>query len=106
MELSIRHHNGKLDPSLHDHVERRLNAALDRFERRISRVNVQLRDVNGPRGGIDQECRIAVKLVGVGDVFIEQRDESLHAAVATAVDRTAEAVRRAVARRKRGVGAG
>ena len=106
MEFTILQHDGKLDQALRDRIERRLSSALDRFGQQVSRVAVQLRDLNGPRGGVDQECRIAIKLVPSGELFIEQRDESLDAAVATAADRAAEAVRRAVARKKRGIGAG
>jgi ribosomal subunit interface protein len=106
MELTIRQHDVNVDESLREHIERRINAALDRFEPRISRVTVRLRDLNGPRGGADKECHIAVKLIRARELFIEQRDDSLRAAVSTAADRAAEAVRRAVARRKRGIGAG
>ena len=106
MELMIRQHDVSVDEALREHIDRRINAALDRFEARISRVTVRLRDLNGPRGGLDKECRIAIKLIPSGELFIEQRDDSLHAAVATAADRAAEVVRRAVSRRKRGIGAG
>ena len=106
MELTIRQHDVNVDESLREHIERRINAALDRFEPRISRVTVRLRDLNGPRGGADKECHIAVKLIRSGELFIEQRDDNLHAAVSTAANRAAEVVRRAVARRKRGIGAG
>lgn len=106
MELMIRHHDVSVDEALRDHIDRRINAALDRFEARISRVTVRLRDLNGPRGGLDKECRIAIKLIPSGELFIEQRDDNLRAAVATAADRAAEVVRRAVSRRKRGIGAG
>ncbi len=106
MDFLIRAHDLDLDDTQRGDIERRLIAALDRFERRIARVVVRVRDINGPRGGIDKECHVAVKLASAGELFVEERGDDLRAVVAKAADRAAEAVRRAVSRKKRGIGAG
>ena len=53
-------------------MERRLDFALGRFGGRISQVTVGLEDLNGPRGGADKRCRLAVRLVPSGKVTIEE----------------------------------
>jgi putative sigma-54 modulation protein len=83
--------------ALHDAAQRRLRFALGRFERRIDGVRVRFHDVNGPRGGVDQECQVAVRLARPADlVVIEDRDSDPHAALARAVDRAARAVGRVI----------
>ena len=48
--------------ALHEAAQRRLRFALGRFDRRIDGVRVRFHDVNGPRGGVDQECQVTVRL--------------------------------------------
>src|SRR3954447_23488504 len=71
MQLRIRGVNYGLDDGLRDYIERRLQFALGRFAARIHRLTVRLTDVNGPRGGLDKRCRIAVALVPRGVVIVE-----------------------------------
>ena len=66
----------------------------------IERVSVRVGDVNGPRGGVDQVCRINVVLIGLPPVVVEERDASLEAAIDGAITRTERAVRRSVQRRR------
>ena len=61
MELEIRRQDAHLDAAMREFVERRIAFALRPFENRVSRVTVNLDDVNGPRGGVDKQCRRSVK---------------------------------------------
>ena len=62
MKLSIVDRNRMLSGELRRLLERRLSFALSRFDSRIRKTTVVLEDVNGPRGGMDKSCRIAVVL--------------------------------------------
>ena len=83
-------------------IERRLRFALGRFASRIRRLRVRLTDVNGPRGGLDKRCRIAVDLIPRGMVMVEGAGDDPFALVAGAAKRASRAVRRALERRRRG----
>jgi len=48
--------------SLRTYAERRLAFALDRFEDRARRVIIRIRDINGPRRGVDSLCSITLTL--------------------------------------------
>ena len=83
--------------ALQEAAQRRLRFALGRFERRIDGVRVRFHDVNGPRGGVDQECQVAVRLGQPAElVVIEERDADPHVALARAVDRAARTVGRVI----------
>ena len=102
MQVEMNGVNYELGDDLKNHIERRLRFALGRFAARIARLTVRLSDVNGPRGGIDKRCRIAVALVPRGLVLIERSGDEPFALIADAVNRAARAVRRELERRRRG----
>ena len=83
------------------YLRRRLGRKLGKFAASIELVSVRVDDVNGPRGGIDQVCRINVVLIGLPPVVIERRDATLEAAIDGALTGAERAVRRRVQRRRR-----
>lgn len=101
MQLDMHGINYNLDEGLKDHIERRLHFALRRFASRIQKMTIRLTDVNGPRGGIDKHCRIAVALVPKGVVMIEDRGDDPFALVTATAKRAGQAVRRELERRRR-----
>lgn len=98
MLIEISNRNGTLDTNQREWIERRLQFALGRFVSRIRRVSVVFSDVNGNRGGVDQQCRIRIQLLPRGEVVVEGRDQTKEAAGATTVDRAARTVARTIAR--------
>lgn len=75
----------------------RLEFALGRFAGRVRSVSVSLTDLNGPRGGIDKKCLIAVRLERPPRVIVvEDVDADAAVVVSRAAERTARAVARAV----------
>ena len=62
-------------------ITRRLGMTLGKFAWSIERVTVRARDVNGPRGGVDQECTVKVVLSGLPSVVVKRRHALLQAAI-------------------------
>jgi ribosome-associated translation inhibitor RaiA len=81
-----------------DHARRRLEFALSRFSPRITTVWLRLTDLNGPRGGIDKQCRIEVRGRDGWSVVVDDRNGDLYAAIDRAADRAGRAVARALER--------
>lgn len=82
---------------LRELIERRLQFALGRFGSRIRSLSVRLSDLNGPRGGVDKKCLVAVRLSRPAKlIVIEDVDSQLDVVVGRVAERTARAVSRAV----------
>ncbi len=94
MRVSVREKRIRVGSELRGEVEHRVYSALGRFADVIRKVEVRLADVNGPRGGIDKNARIVVRLKPAGEVFAEATDVT----VIAAIDRTCYRVKRLVGR--------
>jgi putative sigma-54 modulation protein len=105
MELDIRSQNHHVDDETTTHVERRMSFALEQFDSWISHVMVHLEDVNGPRRGVDKQCRILVNLKGGKTIKVEDMDVNMISAINRAADRVGQVVSREVDRRREKKGA-
>ena len=55
---------------LRDLTERRVRFVLRRLSWLVPRAEVQLSDVNGPRGGVDKQCRVELRTDGAGSMVV------------------------------------
>jgi CBS domain-containing protein len=90
----------ELDQDQKRYIRQTLGMKLGKFARSIERVSVRLKDVNGPRGGVDQLCRIKVVLSGLPSVVFQSQAGSLTDAINGALAGAERAVRRRVQRRR------
>ena len=74
MPIHIRAARERFGGDASDYVQRKLCDKLARFNGSIDRISVRVKDVNGPRGGVDQLCRIKVVMRGRPSVIFESRD--------------------------------
>ncbi len=100
MNVDIRVRHGRLNPILLEQLERRIRFTFARFGSRIRRIVAVLEDINGPRGGEDQRCRIEVTMVPSGMIMAEATDNEVASAVGRAVDRVGRRVRDTLNRRR------
>lgn len=89
-----------VDDDDRDYIRRRLGEKLARYASVIERVSVRLRDINGPRGGDDVQCRIKVVLSGLPSVTVERTAAAFRPALAGALSSAEESVRRAQQRKR------
>jgi len=78
-----------------------LNRKLRKFASSIVRVSIRLTDVNGPRGGVDQLCRIKITLKGSRSVVFENQDNSVAGAFGGALTGVERSVNRVLQRKTR-----
>ena len=69
------------EPTLKEYVTKRAHFALDRFERCIKQVTVQVTDMNGPCKGDDKRCHMTAEFHRGGKVTIKEIRSDERAAV-------------------------
>ena len=81
MQLTIRFSGGKpSDFGSHD-SEEILLSALDRFRHRLKQVYLYIENVNGPRGGIDKQCRCVLHLRRIPPVVVQDKDSCMNSLI-------------------------
>ena len=90
----------RFDEDDREYIRRRLGEKLGRHAKSVERVSVRLRDINGPRGGVDVRCRIKVVLSGLPSVVAEQQAATFRPALTGALASAERAVRRTLQRRR------
>jgi len=100
MRVEIRGRDLEVTDALRIFTERRLRVALDRFDDRIEEIEASVADLNGPRGGIDKECRLRALLVRGGEVVARATDADSYSAIVQAVHRLGGRVARALVLRR------
>lgn len=98
MQMTIASRSSALTPSIREHIEQRIYAALDQHASRIDRVEIMLEDENGPRGGFDQVCRVVVSLTNGMKLRHERRGLDLYANVSLIADKVKQRVGRQLAK--------
>ena len=101
MRFEIRSRDINIRQGLRDHIERRLRFALDRFDGRIRQVQVTLGDLNGPRGGIDKSCKVAISLDRPSSIVVESHASNVYAAIDSVADKAATSICRRLTRSHR-----
>ena len=97
---NIRVAGTSLDEDQRASIRRQLGRKLGKFADSIERVTVRVRDVNGPRGGVDKTCRIKVVLSGLPSVIVEEPAHTVERAFGVALEGTVRTVRRALEKRR------
>lgn len=87
MILSTKSLGFSLTPGLKEFVETRTRAIVSRHGHKVSRVDVTLLDVNGPKGGKDKRCRIQLKIEGAPAVVIQGTDKDMYDAIGSCTAR-------------------
>jgi hypothetical protein len=86
---------------LRELAEHRTRFVMRRLSWLVPRARIQLSDVNGPRGGLDKQCRVEVKAQGSSSVVITSIARDWRSAIDEALARAARALVR-VWRRSQG----
>lgn len=101
MHIEIKSRGFEMTPGLRNYVMRRFTRPLDFARGRAHRASVYLTDENGPRGGIDKRCRIAITLNGCSPLVISDTQEDMYQAIDRVAKRAVNALSRRMAHVRR-----
>ena len=96
MIISTSSHNVLLSRELDEFVIGMMRAALERLADEVLSIDVFLKDVNGPKGGVDKQVLVRAHLRNRQQLVIETAGQNIYAAVRRGAKRTKKAVRRSI----------
>jgi hypothetical protein len=99
--ISTSSHNIQLSRELDNFITTTMRGSLERLADDVVSVDVFLKDLNGPKGGIDKQAVIRVHLRGRREIAIETVHENLGAAIRIGAKRAKRAVRRSLRKARR-----
>ena len=91
IEIKTKHVDG--DHLVREYVERKVQFALNRFEKRIARVAVHVEDESPASNQCGGLCRIEVETVPRGSVFVSAHGESAFDCVLQGVRKMEQALK-------------
>jgi len=101
MEVLLNAHGVALPPNSRSVLARRINVALARLAQGVPRLHVNLKDVNGPRGGRDKVCVLRAELVSGGQVVVVDRSAKMRRAINRCLRRARVVIARESRKRRR-----
>ena len=101
MIISTSSHNILLFNELDDFVVDTMTKTLERLADGVLSVDVFLKDVNGPKGGVDKQVIVRAHLRNRQQLAVETIDENLYAAIKSGAKRMKRAVRRSLEKSRR-----
>ena len=82
-------------------VQDEINLALDRFRDEVIAVDVFMKDINGPKGGIDKQVLIRARLRNRQRIALETTHDNLYAALKGGIRKCKRAIRRSLRKSRR-----
>lgn len=98
MRIDIYSRGIPVTEAIRTHAQQRMTHALNQHADHVASVKLQIRDINGPRGGCDKECMVIVGLLPSKSLVVKQTHEELYVAISLAADRVKRVVGRTLAR--------
>ncbi|KZY76386.1 hypothetical protein A3740_12955 [Oleiphilus sp. HI0068] len=87
MNISVNTRTAFISPGVRFDLERRLGRMYRKAAGSIQRINVNLEDVNGPKGGVDKQCKVKVTLFGLPSILITTTRDSTEKAFVDALQK-------------------
>ena len=94
MNITTRAQGFDLTPAIDGFTRAHVREALSRIDTDIVAVDVYLKDANGPKGGIDKQVLIRVRMRNRQQFALATAHEDMYAAIVKGIKRTKRAVRR------------
>ena len=96
MDINVSTHGIRIDAGTESFVREQIRAALRPFEEQVVAVDAFLKDINGPKGGVDKQALVRVRLRNRQVIATEIARTGLRAAVVVSARKARRAVRRSL----------
>jgi hypothetical protein len=86
------------DTTTETRVQSLVEARLRYVQHRLSRVEVHIGEINGPRGGVDKRCAVELRPNGLDPITATDTADTIEQAAAGAADKALIAFQRVIGR--------
>jgi len=100
MQIQINAGDVQHSDAIDERIEKEVRTALELFADQVTRVEVHLRNLNGPKHGVDKRCVLEARLAGFDPLAVEADADDLYQAVHLAAGKLERAVKHRIERRK------
>ncbi|QGQ25797.1 hypothetical protein F1728_25360 [Gimesia benthica] len=87
-------------PGTREYIEREWDKAVNRIENWIKTVRICITDINGPKGGINQRCRIVMQTRLGAPIVVQETRERLSSAINVAIRRSVHTLKRKISKKR------
>ena len=101
MNITTRAQGFDLSQAIDTFVRDELRAALQRFSEHLLDTDVFMKDINGPKGGVDKQVLMRLRLRSGQLIAVETQRADLYAAIKVSVQRSKRVVRRSLRKARR-----
>lgn len=87
MDVTLDTRNVTVPATFKNRLSRRVAGFFTRFDHSVRKLHVTLKDVNGPRGGIDKVCQLNIELTDGNQIIVQERSNRLVKAMGLCIRR-------------------
>jgi len=100
MKMAINFRNLARNGKIVGYIDRRTSFAFARMRHKIEEVNITLSDINGQKGGVDKQCQVVVKPLGLRRIVVAERSDKALKAIDRCLGRASQSLSRKLKRRQ------
>ncbi len=101
MFVQIRGRRIDISQAMRRQVHLRILRPLRRRQEHLAQMLIWLKDLKGPRGGVDKICQVELELAARRQIIIREQDADLYRAIGRAGERLKLSIRRRIEARSR-----
>ena len=100
MKVVIRSNDFTLTDSLRTFLNEQVRKSMSVCARNIELITIRLKDINGPKGGVDKECIVEIQIANQSPVVVKKRNSDAYRGIRQAVTRAARVALRRLRKRQ------
>lgn len=100
MKLDINVRNLSRNEAMLNHIHHRFSFAFSRISNHIESAAITVADINGPKGGVDKQCKLSIKPVGLNPIVVTEKRDNVRQAVDRCFARASQAINRKLKRKQ------
>ncbi|MGK0273403.1 MAG: putative sigma-54 modulation protein [Cocleimonas sp.] len=100
METVIQSQDFTLTEALKSFIKEHARKSMNSCSNHIKKINIHLKDINGPKGGEDKECCVEVQLANHAPIVVVKRSSDAYQSIRNALSRASRITLRKVGKRR------